>query len=102
MAKLGRIRQRTPSPAGPKEGGVMIHMGDFSNDDWLTLIEDPGPDGLGRVLGFLVFQTREEADRISRGEACEACDLFKGEPIPGDVDLETLSCGGFKASYGNR
>lgn len=77
-------------------------MGDWTDGDWLLLIEDEGYDTMGRVLGYLVFATQAEADAVGRGAACEVCNLFKGEPIPDDITIEVMTYGDFKASYGNR
>ncbi len=78
-------------------------MTDFGDDHWLILLEDQGPKGLGRVLGYAVFETEGEAIRHNiRGHLCDACGLFLSEEIPDDVDTEILTYGDFKASYGNR
>ena len=79
-----------------------MKAGDFTEDDWLLLIEDDGPDGMGRVIGFLVFDTKAAAQRCSIGEACDLCGLYVGEVIPEFVESEILTYGDFKASYGNR
>jgi hypothetical protein len=84
------------------EAAVSAITGDWTDEDWLVLIEDEGPRGLGRVLGFLVFDTQFAAQRVGKGAACEACNLFKGEEIPDDVNLEVLRYDDFKTGYGNR
>jgi hypothetical protein len=78
-------------------------MTDFGNDDWLLLVEDSGPDGLGRILGFFVFKTETEAKAHDwKGLLCDALGLFQGENIPEDVVTEIMTYRDFRESYGNR
>ncbi len=77
-------------------------LADFTDDSWLLIVEDEGPHGLGRVLGYFVFATQALAERQTRGAACDALDLFRGEEIPNDVQMEVMTYSDFKASYGNR
>lgn len=92
---------------GWKVQGIMELQGtvndDFTDDHWMILLEDSGPNGMGRVLGFFVFHSETEAYVYNvRGELCEALGLFVGEAIPEDVVTEVITYGDFKASYGNR
>lgn len=79
-----------------------LHSGDFTDNDWLLLVEDDGPTGMGRVIGFFVFKTEADANAVSLGAACDHLGLFHNEPIPDDITIETMTYGDFKASYGNR
>jgi hypothetical protein len=75
---------------------------DFSDADWLVLLEDSGPNGMGRVIGFAVFKTEAAAMAPSRGGLCSDLGMFVGEDIPDDVVTEVMTFADFKASYGNR
>lgn len=79
------------------------HTGDFTDDHWLLLVEDDGYDGLGRVIGYLVFDSEgaaEEHDNIL--DLCERLGLFEGEKIPEDVVTEIITYREFRQFYGNR
>jgi hypothetical protein len=80
-----------------------IILGDFTDTDWLLLVEDEGPRGLGRVLGYQVYPNEAAARGMdSLGVLCDELGLFIGEEIPNDVATEIMTYGDFKASYGNR
>lgn len=52
--------------------------------DWLLLVEDDGPNGLGRVVGYFVFRTEADAWRCNRlGALMDALGMHIGEDIPG-------------------
>jgi hypothetical protein len=80
-----------------------IILGDFTDSDWLLLVEDDGPSRCGRVLGYQVYPNQAAAQGMnSLGVLCDELGLFIGEEIPQDVCTEIMSYGDFKASYGNR
>jgi hypothetical protein len=74
------------------------------NDPWLTIAEDSGENGMGRVLAYMCYDTEEEANQYEgrRGELCDAMDLFIDEPIPDDFSVEVMQYSEFKQCYGNR
>lgn len=81
----------------------MIITGDFTNEDWVLLLEDDGPTGLGRVLEYVVFDNSSEALAVRLDAACDMLGLFMGEDIPrNQVATEVMTYGDFIASYGNR
>ncbi len=71
---------------------------DLEDDTWLLIIEDEGPDRLGRVLGFLAFDTQYEAEHMPHGQAYDACGIDKSD----GTDIEVMTYGDFKESYGKR
>lgn len=82
---------------------MSLITGDFTDTDWLLLIEDDGSTGLGRVRGYFVFETRAEAEAHSTNSTVrEVLALEPGEDIPHDVCNEIMSYADFKSSYGNR
>jgi hypothetical protein len=81
---------------------MAIIRGDWTDDDWLLLLEDEGHNGLGRVLGYLVFDSKEEAEAFPRGELCDAVGMYIGMEIPPNVTTEVIAQWDFRESYGNR
>lgn len=83
-----------------------MQMQDLKNEDFLLIVTDDGHDGLGRVLGYFVFDSEEEAaqhfDRYKIGQLCDMLGLFLNEDIPDDVAIEACSFIDFKCYYGNR
>lgn len=80
-------------------------MRDIGPSDWLLLVEDEGPTGLGRVLAYVVLESQIEAETMeARGvrSVCHSLGLFDGEEIPDDVCLEAMSIEDFRGSYGDR
>lgn len=75
---------------------VMI-TGDFTHFDWLLLVEDCA--GNGRVRGYWVFATEEEARNCVGTEVlCELLDLEMTEATV----TEIMTYGDFRNSYGDR
>lgn len=76
----------------------------WTDSDWLLLVEDDGPNGLGRVVGYFVFRTQKDAERCNRlGALMDALGMYIGEEIPENVyQTEIMTYADFVASYGNR
>lgn len=76
---------------------------DFTDDDWLLLLEDEGLSGLGRVIGYAVYSTEEAAQRNSSRRAfADALELFINQDLPNDVETEVMTYRDFQESYGDR
>lgn len=72
----------------------------IADDHWLLLVEDSF--GLGRVLGFAVYDSEREPAWLSIRAACDACGLFEDEEVPEAICTEVMTYADFKESYGNR
>lgn len=79
-----------------------VHDGDFGDDHWLLLVEDSGPNGLGRVLGYLVFQTEGEAKAAEDHTLGWLCELLDVWPVTEAMTTEVMSVRDYRESYGNR
>ncbi len=86
-----------------------IYDGDIKPEHWLVLVEDDGYDGLGRVLGYYVFE-RESSARDAQDlpifELCEgllAIEQIESPPAQSrGVMCEVMDYADFRESYGDR
>ena len=71
------------------------------NKPWLLIAEDDGPDGNGRVLGYMCFKDEETAQETARrrGEICDWMGLYIGEDIPDVFAIEVMTYDEFFECY---